>query len=181
MKNIKIFRKDNGFYFEALKDNGFYVRGDFKNDIAIFLENVSKFIESVESKEEVKKRIIDNHFKKALDGDVSLDDLKEAVLFVSKWSVDKDYKSGDLVSYGGRIYKALKDNKSSYETLPAIDDGSLWQKLDASSKLSYEIYNHEKRYKKGEGCSFNGKNYKLIVDSLEGESPFASPAKWEEV
>lgn len=180
MKNIKIFRKDNGFYFEALKDNGFYVCGDFKNDIAIFLENVSKFIESVESKEEVKERIIDNHFKSALNGDVSLDDLKEAVLFVSKWTVDKEYKKGDLVSYGGRVYRALKDNKSSYETLPAIDDGSLWQKLDADNK-KYELYNHEKRYKKGDRCVFNSKNYELVAESLEGESPFASPASWKEV
>lgn len=174
MRSINIsYAFELGYYFEAIKENGKTVSGYLDGEL---IKKIAEKVDNIESDKEKQEKIINNFYKEKLLKDPSI--LEEALRFVSRFEEGENYKKGDIVRYGNRIYICKKAHKGAYETLPALDDGTLWEKL-IKEKENFELYNHEKNYKKGEGCFFNGKNYKLIVDSLEGESPFTSPNKWQ--
>lgn len=173
MKNINIaYAFELGYYFEAVKDNGKTVSGYLDGEV---IKKIAEKIDNMVSDKEKQEKIVNDFYKEKLLKDKSV--LDEALRFVSRFEEGETYKKGDITRYNNKIYICKKEHKASYETIPLLDNGTLWESL-IKEKENFELYNHEKKYKKGEGCFFNGKNYKLIVDTLEGESPFTSPGKW---
>jgi hypothetical protein len=81
------------------------------------------------------------------------------------WYSSTKYNTNDVVSYGDRAFKSLKDNNININ--PGNDDGTNWENV---------TYNPEKQYSINEECYF-GKTrcygFKCIKD-CKGEPPFTA-------
>lgn len=181
MKSIQISKiiKDNGqlieFQFLAKKDNGNEVEGTFSLDEIKYLNDK---IESMVSTEEAVKDFLNEKIKEDLK--IKSKDIEKLKILLEKWNIDKFYIKGDIILYNGDIYECIKNHQSNFETIPSIDKET-WKAIKSNKKVLYETYNNETKYKKGDKCSFNQKNYELIVDTLEGYGPFSSPRAWKEI
>lgn len=181
MKNIQISKiiKDEGrlieFQFIAKKDNGNEVEGTLKLED---IKTLNDKIESLISTEEAVKNFINEKIKEDLK--IKTNDVAKLKKLLEKWIIDKFYLKGDIILYNEDIYECLENHQSNLETIPSIDNKT-WKAIKTNKKILYETFNHERKYKKGDKCSFNQKNYELIIDTLEGYSPFSSPMAWKEI
>ncbi len=180
-KTANIVEMYNNMSIEFYDSDNNYLRlaGDEIKDVA---ENITKIFEKFKipkTPEELKIEELEKENKqmlKILIEKTTLDERIDMVSILPRWEVDTEYKIGDERTYNDVLYIAKKDHKSTYETIPG-NSLEYWKKALKEEELP-EIYNHEKKYKINEKCTFNRRIYSSLIEQ-EGQSPFASPETWK--
>lgn len=179
--NINLKNIDGKWSFGVVRDDDYTeVVEDNIEEIQEHLDALIKFAQGVKSeklkklekKEEENKKML-----KILIEKTTLDERIDMVSILPRWEVDTEYKAGDERTYNDILYVAKKDHKSSYEAIPG-NSFEYWKKALKQTEIP-EIYNHEKKYKINEKCTFNRRIYSSLIEQ-EGQSPFASPKTWED-
>lgn len=181
-KTANIIEMDNNVSVEFFDSENNYLRfaGDELKDVA---ENITKIFEKFKipkSEEELKIEELEKENKemlKIITEKTTLDERIDMASILPRWEVDKEYKKNDERVYNDILYIAKKDHKSTYETIP-VNSLEFWKKAVKAKDIPGD-YNHERKYKINEKCTFNRHIYVSLIEQ-EGQSPFASPETWKD-
>lgn len=168
----------------ATKNNGVRVEFDLTKDE---LKTLIDRVEKTETVEESKEIIVRDYIKEELKQNPGkLDELRS---LVDRWSVDTQYKEGDLVTYNGVLFKALKTHISDYDLIP-INSKDYWNEIvehvpgKSQAEIEYEekkkkaeFYSGDKTYNKGDLVVYYHKLYESREDKNTA-NPEKSKTAW---
>lgn len=144
------------------------------------IEGLIKFANTIKTKEQKELEEAEKNYDETLKviyNKTTLEERLKMINVLKRWREGEAVKKGDERTYNDILFIAKKDHICSYETIP-INDVEFWRKAVPTAEIP-EDYNHEKKYKINDKCTFNGHIWSSLVEQ-EGQSPFASPTTWED-
>lgn len=157
-------------------------------DMMELINKIDELCSKYKTEEELMKEDKEKLLKYITNNTSVEEKLKNIDLF-DKWIADgKKIEVGTYNHHYGVLYKAIKENKREYETIPKLNP-EIWEEVvvnEGKSKelLEYEekekradFFSRDKSYKKGETTIFYSKLYEAL-DNVAGEEPEKS-SKWK--
>lgn len=86
------------------------------------------------------------------------------------------YKKGRMVTYGGGVYRCIKNNASTVGTAPDADPDH-WERVDVAAG-GVEVWDPEKTYHKGDTCVYGGVTYVCQKNNVVGVTPGTNDKYW---
>lgn len=100
---------------------------------------------------------------------------------VHSWQVGKPYKIGDLVAYGGVLYRVYQSHTSQGDWLPNKVPAIYVSTVPAGTIPDWkQPTGAQDAYNKGDKVKFEGKVYESLINANVW-SPTVYPAGWREV
>jgi len=98
--------------------------------------------------------------------------------FENDWNTNTEYRTGDIVLYGGYTYIALSNNTGTLPSLNGeIQDAGAWELLTRSYSHQGD-WSAETEYKTGEVVRASGYLY-IAIDDNENVNPDSNITKWQ--